>query len=95
MLYARGNAFNDLQFLNILAFLYSKGLLSVTNERMCTNYWLTACSSLPRKSVVRLTDFHVMTIAVAWGLKQQNKQINIVLHCQIKTLLSFMEIPFF
>ena len=26
-----------------------KGLLSVTSESMCTNYWLTACSSLPRK----------------------------------------------
>ena len=25
------------------------GLLSVTSESMCTNYWLTACSSLPRK----------------------------------------------
>ena len=23
--------------------------LSVTSENMCTNYWLTACSSLPRK----------------------------------------------
>ena len=26
-----------------------EGLLSVTSESMCTNYWLTACSSLPRK----------------------------------------------
>ena len=26
-----------------------EGLLSVTSETMCTNYWLTACSSLPRK----------------------------------------------
>ena len=25
------------------------GLLSVTSESMCTNYWLTACSSLPGK----------------------------------------------
>ena len=24
-------------------------LVSVTSESMCTNYWLTACSSLPRK----------------------------------------------
>ena len=23
--------------------------LGVTSESMCTNYWLTACSSLPRK----------------------------------------------
>ena len=26
-----------------------EGLSSVTSESMCTNYWLTACSSLPRK----------------------------------------------
>ena len=26
-----------------------EGLLSVTSKSMCTNYWLTACSSLPRK----------------------------------------------
>ena len=26
-----------------------EGLLSVRRESMCTNYWLTACSSLPRK----------------------------------------------
>ena len=26
-----------------------EGLFSVTSESMCTNYWLTACSSLPRK----------------------------------------------
>ena len=26
-----------------------EGLLSVTRESMFTNYWLTACSSLPRK----------------------------------------------
>ena len=28
-----------------------EGLLSVTSESMCTNYCLTACSSLPRKKV--------------------------------------------
>ena len=26
-----------------------EGLLSVTSESMCTNYWFTPCSSLPRK----------------------------------------------
>ena len=26
-----------------------EGLSSVTSESMCTNYWLTTCSSLPRK----------------------------------------------
>ena len=30
---------------------FQEGLLSVTSESMCTNYWLTACSSLPRKKV--------------------------------------------
>ena len=29
--------------------IIQEGLLSVTSESMCTNYWLTACSSLPRK----------------------------------------------
>ena len=29
--------------------LNQEGLLSVTSESMCTKYWLTACSSLPRK----------------------------------------------
>ena len=29
--------------------LIQEGLLSVTSESMCTKYWLTACSSLPRK----------------------------------------------
>ena len=28
-----------------------EGLLSVTSESKCTNYWLTACSSLPRKKL--------------------------------------------
>ena len=28
---------------------FKKVLLSVTSETMCMSYWLTACSSLPRK----------------------------------------------
>ena len=28
---------------------FKKGCLSVTSESMCKKYWLTACSSLPRK----------------------------------------------
>ena len=50
------------------------GLLSVTSESICTNYWLTACSNLPRKKCVRWTDRPPMTIAVDWDVKQQNKQ---------------------
>ena len=47
-----------------------EGLLSVTSESMCTNCWLTACSSLSRKkSVVRWTDRPAMTIAVDLGRK--------------------------
>ena len=33
----------------LLRWFIQEGLLSVTSESMCTNYWLTACSSLPRK----------------------------------------------
>ena len=29
--------------------IIQEGLVSVTRESMCTKYWLTACSSLPRK----------------------------------------------
>ena len=28
---------------------FKKGFLSVTSESMCTKYWFTTCSSLPRK----------------------------------------------
>ena len=28
---------------------FKKGCLSVISESMCTKYWLTACSSLPKK----------------------------------------------
>ena len=31
--------------------IIQEGLLPVTSERMCTKYWLTACSSLPRIKV--------------------------------------------
>ena len=34
--------------------IIQEALLSVSSERMYTKYWLTACSSLPRKSVVDL-----------------------------------------
>ena len=52
-----------------------EGLLLVTSKIMCTNYWLTACSSLPRKKVWlgELTAPHDIA-DVDWGVKQQNKQ---------------------
>ena len=31
--------------------IIQEGLLSVTSESMCMKYWLTSCSSLPRKNV--------------------------------------------
>ena len=31
--------------------IIQEGLLSITSKSMCTKYWLTACSSLPRKKV--------------------------------------------
>ena len=57
-----------------------EGLLSVTSESMCTNYWLTACSSLPRKCVVRWTDRPAMTIAVDLGRKatKQTKSTQLI-----------------
>ena len=42
---------------------------------MCTKYWLTACSSLPKKSVVRLTVCPALTIAVDLGREATNKHI--------------------
>ena len=35
------------------AVFIQEGLLSVTSESMCTNYWLTAYQACPGKSVVR------------------------------------------
>ena len=59
--------------------IIQEGLLSATSESMCMKYWLTACSSLPRKKcVVRWTDRPAMTIAVdCWckATKQTNKSI--------------------
>ena len=63
-------------FLMPFRWFIQEGLLSVTSESMCTNYWLTACSSRPGKIVVRWTDRLAMTIAVdLWrkATKQTNK----------------------
>ena len=49
--------------------IMQEGLLSVTSKSMCTKYWLTASSSLLRKSVVRWTDRPTMTMAVDLGRK--------------------------
>ena len=39
----------DHEMISTVILLPSAELLSVTSESMCTNYWLTACSSLPKK----------------------------------------------
>ena len=58
-----------------LMHLNEEGLLSITSVRMCTNYWLTACSSLPRKKCGYVNCHRpAMTITVDWEVKQQNKQ---------------------
>ena len=55
--------------------LIREGLLSVTSEPMCTDYWLTAWSKLAQeKGVFRLTDYLDMTIAVYLDGRSQTKQ---------------------
>ena len=54
-----------------------EGLLSVTSESLCMKYWLTACSSLPRKKVWS----GVLTVPpcpylLTLDVKQKNKQAN-------------------
>ena len=54
-----------------------EGQLTVTGGSMCSKYWLTASEvglSLPRKSVVRLTDRPDMTIDVYRGCKTTTQQ---------------------
>ena len=56
--------------LSFLLPLIQEGQLSVTGKSMCTKYWLGGLS-LPRKSVVRLTDCSDMTLDVYHDVKQQ------------------------
>ena len=49
---ARSHTFVEIDFYGHsppFRWFIQEGLLSVTSESMCTNNWLTACSSLPRK----------------------------------------------
>ena len=39
----------DHEMISTIILLPSTDSFKVTRESMCTNYWLTACSSLPRK----------------------------------------------
>ena len=50
-----------------------EGFVSVTSKSKWTKYWLTACSSLPKK---KSTDHLDMTIAVYWGVKQETNNNN-------------------
>ena len=78
-----------LHILSFLLPLIQEGQLSVTGESMCTKYWLGGLS-LPRKSVVRLTDCPAMTLGVYDGRKtttQQQQHIPLLLDTQLKNLL--------
>ena len=68
----RGPGFDNLSghILSFLLLLIQEGQLSVTGESMCTKYWLHLGGlSLPRKSLVRLTDHPDMTVDVYRGRK--------------------------
>ena len=63
-------------FLRSFSFLLliKEGFLSFKSDSMCTKYWLTAKSSLPRKKrMVRRTDRPDMTIAVDRDVMYQTK----------------------
>ena len=42
-------AFSKCKYKYTFPWFIQEGLLSVTSESMCMNYWLTTCSSLPSK----------------------------------------------
>ena len=65
--------------------LIQVGQISITGERMCTKYWI----SLPRESVVMLTDRLDMTIVVDWDAKPQNKQTHS--KCGSRTFTLFLD----
>ena len=70
--------------------------LSVTSERMNTEYWLTAkVKSLPGKSVVRIIDRPNMTSAVYHGCKGTN-QNKIITKDSVRTLMpNILKVFFF
>ena len=71
-------------------------MLSVTSESMCTKYWLTACSSLPRKSVVRSTDRPAMAIAVDLRRKATKQTNSLYFRASSKKLHQYVGLcPFF
>ena len=57
--------------------LIQEGLLSVTSESMCREYGLITWF----KTVARLTDHPVMTIAVVWDVKLQSNKENEQFSC--------------
>ena len=56
---------------------------------MCTKYWLTACSSLPRKKMVRWTDRSIMTLAVDLGRKV-TKQVVYIFYWNLLGFLCYV-----
>ena len=65
----------------ILLPLIEEGLLSVTSESMCPEYWLTAYSKLPQE--MGLTDHLDMTIDVDWNVEMQTKLFMVLITSQI------------
>ena len=59
--------------------IIQEGFLSVTSKSMCTKYWLTACSSLPRKKCGKV-NWRSRNDHSCWlgrkTTKQTNKQAN-------------------
>ena len=81
---ARGPWFNTLSghILSFLLPLIHEGQLSITGQSTCMHKVLVNClggQSLPRKSVVMLTDHPNMTLAVYHGLKTTAQQQQLLL----------------
>ena len=82
--------------LSFLPQLIQEGRLSVTGESMCTEYWFNHFRglSLPRNSVVMLTDRSDMIIAVYCGRKATKQQTThffpfriVFIHCTMHHFL--------
>ena len=92
--WSRPHTFVEIDHSPPFGWIIQEGLLSVTSKSMCTKYWLTACSSLPRKSVVRWTDRPAMTIAVHLGRKATKQTNKTILHSKILLIWSNVNFSF-
>ena len=60
-----------------------EGLFSVTSESMSMNYWLTACSILPRKKCSKMNWLSPMNITVDWDITQNKTQTGVAVNLTI------------